>query len=107
MLSGKIPLLEAISSTHFAAPFGLLSLGLLINMLLAVLLGRVAAVVLLLERDEILANSIREACAQAKAAAGGGGEGAGGGGSMDTDKTVVAVLGLAHCKGVAKRLTEG
>jgi len=98
-------LLEAISSTHFAAPFGLLSVGLLINMLLAVLLGRVAAVVLLLERDEILAGSIREACAQAKAAAAGG---AGGGeSSTDTDKTVVAVLGLAHCKGVAKRLTEG
>eukprot|EP00466_Bigelowiella_natans_P006125 jgi/Bigna1/82692/fgenesh1_pg.96_\ len=67
--------------------------------------GRVAAVVLLLERDEILAGSIREACAQAKAAAAGG---AGGGeSSTDTDKTVVAVLGLAHCKGVAKRLTEG
>jgi len=80
--------LDAITSTHFPTPVAVLSLGILANVVLATLLARVAAVVLLLERDEILARSIRKAAEQAS----------------KTNKTVVAVLGMAHCNGVARRL---
>jgi len=92
--SGKFPkstldlhsLMDSMSSSHFNTPIVLLTFGLLANAFLAVLLARVAAVELLLERDSILANSIREAC------------------KNSNGKTVVAVLGLAHCTGVRKRL---
>jgi len=59
-------------------------------MLTALVLVRASVVVLLLERDAILANSIRECCKRA-----------------DSSQTVVAILGMAHCNGVAKLLKDG
>mmetsp|Transcript_16801 Transcript_16801/g.30127 ORF Transcript_16801/g.30127 Transcript_16801/m.30127 type:complete len:372 (-) Transcript_16801:314-1429(-) len=56
------------------------------NLAMYTAFARVAAVALLLERDEILAASIRDCCRQAG------------------NRTVVAVLGMAHCNGVARLL---
>mmetsp|Transcript_22298 Transcript_22298/g.31210 ORF Transcript_22298/g.31210 Transcript_22298/m.31210 type:complete len:332 (-) Transcript_22298:461-1456(-) len=60
---------------------------LMFNFAVYLILARTILVVLLQERDEVLAESIRNACMNAK-----------------DDKTVVAVLGMAHCNGVAKLL---
>mmetsp|Transcript_24689 Transcript_24689/g.34325 ORF Transcript_24689/g.34325 Transcript_24689/m.34325 type:complete len:339 (+) Transcript_24689:91-1107(+) len=65
----------------------LTALFLVFNFAVYLILARTILVVLLQERDEVLAGSIREACLNAK-----------------DEQTVVAVLGMAHCNGVAKLL---
>mmetsp|Transcript_95215 Transcript_95215/g.269098 ORF Transcript_95215/g.269098 Transcript_95215/m.269098 type:complete len:383 (-) Transcript_95215:93-1241(-) len=64
-----------------------------VNLVFNVLFLRVFLKALLRDRDVILADSIRDACAQATR------DGPG--------RTVVAILGAAHCNGVRRHLLEG
>ena len=68
------------------------------------LVSRVGMTALLRKRNEILAAKIHEACvAEAQAVEGA----AGGGGDGGSERTVVAVLGAAHCNGVHAILARG
>jgi pheromone shutdown protein TraB len=69
----------------------LLTLG--VNVLEVVLLGMVFLQALLLERNSILADNIYAECVKAKALPG-------------KSKTVVAILGMAHCNGVKDLLSR-
>jgi len=66
-------------------------LALVANVIFTVVLARIILVVMLKERDEVLAKAIQEACNKLP--------------STD-DSEVVAILGMAHCNGVARLLAE-
>lgn len=89
-----------------------LALTLGINGLQLVFLGRVFLVALLNERNKILADKILEQCVDAKKGSKVQQKGLFGWGkpksveSEGKEKVVVAVLGMAHCNGVKKLLTE-
>eukprot|EP00469_Lotharella_globosa_P013335 CAMPEP_0167778942 /NCGR_PEP_ID=MMETSP0111_2-20121227/4536_1 /TAXON_ID=91324 /ORGANISM="Lotharella globosa, Strain CCCM811" /LENGTH=262 /DNA_ID=CAMNT_0007669307 /DNA_START=101 /DNA_END=889 /DNA_ORIENTATION=+ len=74
------------SMNKFAAISAVLLFG---QFLFTIALARTIIVVMLMERDEVLADAIRDACRK-----------------MDRDQEVVAVLGIAHCNGVARLLAE-
>eukprot|EP00467_Chlorarachnion_reptans_P005826 CAMPEP_0114491638 /NCGR_PEP_ID=MMETSP0109-20121206/3117_1 /TAXON_ID=29199 /ORGANISM="Chlorarachnion reptans, Strain CCCM449" /LENGTH=263 /DNA_ID=CAMNT_0001668405 /DNA_START=141 /DNA_END=932 /DNA_ORIENTATION=- len=74
---------ENLRVNLFATVFSIVSLG------IYVLLARIMAIVLLMERDKYLANSILQSCKDCK-----------------EDEVVVAILGMAHVNGVAQILSQ-